>query len=281
MKKLFFLFGLFIVILTSCSDERDFGDTPFYQMPLNQEDSLVMVKIYKALGCESWSDKNKIDLKKRDKWPGCTLEYNEESREFRVVGIYLYIPWKFSEYKESVYYIPDEISKLAALKSLGFESDGTTKFANLAAVINCPSLEYLKITHGDFTEKDIEELSNLPVTLTELLILNSNLSGSLEWTQRLSKLKLLSLSSNKYEGKVPGIFKQSDYRIYLDYNNFNEMDWTYFTDNDVKNVPILRENRLHGIIPQEVLDSPNWLSFRSCIAAQQDGYSFINWNGLP
>ena len=64
MKKIFFLFGLFIVILTSCSDERDFGDTPFYQMPLNQEDSLVMVKIYKAMGSESWSDKNKIDLKK-------------------------------------------------------------------------------------------------------------------------------------------------------------------------------------------------------------------------
>lgn len=279
MKKLFFIFGLFMMFLTSCGDESDFGETPFSQMPLNQEDSLAMVKIYKEMGCESWSDKNKIDLKSRDKWPGCKLEYNEESQEFRVIGIYFCLQAYFPEYKEPVYNISNEISKLTALESVCFFSDGSVKTANISALANCPILKRLDLLYGEVTEKDLEELPKLSGTLTELTMVKSGLSGSLDWTQEFANLELLNLSSNNYEGKVPGIFKYSNCGVELSGNNFTEMDWSYFTDENVKNIPFLRENRLHGVIPQEVLVSPNWQSLRSVIANQQEGYSFTNWNG--
>lgn len=65
MKKLFFLFSAFLMmLLTSCSDERDFGNGYAWGFPLNETDSLAMVKIYKAMGYDSWTDKNNIDLKK-------------------------------------------------------------------------------------------------------------------------------------------------------------------------------------------------------------------------
>lgn len=279
MKKLFFLFGLFIVILTSCSDERDFGDTPFYQMPLNQEDSLVMVKIYKAMGCESWSDKNKIDLKRRIKWPGCTFEYDKEAKEFRVTSLNFDFDEYFPEFTEQEYKISEEISNLPKLRTIFLWGEENLKIINTAVLAECTSLEYIKILYGNFTEKDINELPKLSNTLKSLTINFSGLSGSQDWIKEFPNLELLDLSNNNYEGKVPDVYKYCDYPVNLYCNNFYEMDWSYFTDSNVKRIPNLRYNKLHGEIPEDALNSSNWLAFRPYIYYQQKGYDYTNWDG--
>lgn len=279
MKKLFFLFGLFLIFLASCSDERDFGDTPFYQMPLNQEDSLAMVKIYKAMGSESWSDKNKIDLKRRIKWPGCTFEFDKEAKEFRVASLNFDFDEYFPEFTEPEYIISEEISNLPCLKTIFLWGEENLKISDIAALAECPSLEYIKILHGNFTEKDINELPKLSNTLKSLSINFSGLSGGQDWIKEFPNLELLDLSNNNFEGKVPDIYKYCDYPVNLYNNNFYEMDWSYFTDANVKRIPDLRHNKLHGEIPDKALNSPNWLDFRPYIYYQQKGYDYTNWDG--
>ena len=57
------------------------------------------------------------------------------------------------------------------------------------------------------------------------------------------------------------------------------MDWSYFTDSNVKRIPNLRYNKLHGEIPEDALNSSNWLAFRPYIYYQQKGYDYTNWDG--
>lgn len=306
MKKLFFLFSAFLMmLLTSCSDERDFGNGYAWEFPINETDSLAMVKIYKAMGYDSWTDKNNIDLKKRETWDGeCTLKFDKENKEFRIVSLSISFVslTSFPEF-QGVFVIPDEVSQMTRLKSAHFRGSEEVTISNVAALADCP-LEYLTINYGEISEKDLfEALPKLSGTLTLLRINHSGLNGSQEWTlklpnlenldlsdneysgldeslawtQKLPNLEILNLSDNKYSGKVPDIFKYCEFAVGLMNNNYNEMDWSYFTDANVKRVPEFQGNRLHGVIPQEVFDSNNWKYFRHTIHCQQKGYGYTNW----
>lgn len=282
MKKLFFLFSAFLMmLLTSCSDERDFGNGYAWGFPLNETDSLAMVKIYKAMGYDSWTDKNNIDLKKHKTWDGeCTIKFDRENKEFRIVEISIdfRINQSFAEFQGS-FVIPDEVSQMTRLTGANFIGSESVGICNVSALTDCP-LEYLAIGYGDISEKDLfEELPKLSATLTRLRIAVSGLSGSLEWILKFPHLELADLPNNEYSGKVPGIFKYSDCNVGLFFNNFDEMDWSYFTDPKVNKVPNLQRNRLHGEIPQEVFDSQNWIYFHNNVVGQQEGYSYTNWNG--
>lgn len=276
MKKFLLLFSLLAMFLTSC-EEMDYGDTPFHQMPLNREDSLVMVNMYKSMGCESWT-KHKINLKKRNKWPGCYLKYDEANKEFRVEYIDFSFRYDFPEFNKPQFDIPEYISKLSKLNAVDISGTEDIKIGNISALTNCQELKNMVILYGNISEEELnEKFPKLSNTLTKLDLRFSELSGSLEWTGKLKNLSHLNLSNNNYEGTVPDVFKYKDCLVFLEKNNFSTMDWSYFTDAKVKYIPYLTYNKLCGEIPEEVFKSDKWIEFSRYIYPQQKGYGFINW----
>lgn len=274
------LLTLLMMLATSCgSDEVKNPIT--YDMPLNRADSIAMVDIYKALGYRK-QPHSRIDFKNKETWKKeCRFGVDRERHEYYIESITLAFEsgrYVYFDFKKKRFDLPDAVGNMSRLKQLQLYGSIGVTIGNITAAFNCP-LEWLYATYADISETDLErEMPRLSDTLKELGIGKSNLSGSQEWTKALHRLQSLILSENKYEGKVPDIYKLGPINVSLYGNNYTEMDWSYFTDPNAKTVPNLESNRLSGEIPKEVFDTKLWYSSSYKLTNQQEGYGFSNYN---
>ena len=88
--KLKFIIGVIIAIIglsfASCDDDFDYGDTPVItgvQLPANKVDSIIIEKIYKALGCDNWPGFDEV-LREPDTLSICHRTLDHNKGEYRV-----------------------------------------------------------------------------------------------------------------------------------------------------------------------------------------------------
>lgn len=260
-KKSIFL--LSVIGLLSCSNKEKFPENE--AIPLNKQDSLAIVDIYNKTGggtkwAYSW---NLHDIKT---WYTVTLR--EIKGEYRVVGFQLadinpgrpsgYIPESIcslteledlSISSEKIYgKLPESISKLTKLRNL------TIKTTNLTIlppeVGELQQLERLYLFFNSFEGNLPKELGNLP-------------SNTKIWIQ-----------NNKFSGTVPLEILKNRSDIILDHNNFTELPWECWL-NDEYTIPSILYNKLSGTVPDEVLNCEKWNLFKDKIFPQQKGYGYI------
>lgn len=257
-KSIFFFF----ILLCSCNNEEKFPQEN--NILLNKQDSLAIVDIYNETGggkewAYSW------DLHDIKTWYTVTIK--EIKGEYRVVGFQLAdnFPGKPSGFiPESICYLteleklyiaseklygklPSEISKLSKLRSLTIQGTSLTELS--PEISKLQKLERLYLFFNKFEGNLPKELGNLP-------------SNTKIWIQ-----------NNRFSGTVPLEILRNRKDIILDYNNFTELPWECWL-NDEYTIPSILYNRLSGKLPDKVINSEKWKNLKGLVLPQQDGYGY-------
>ncbi|HJA15136.1 MAG TPA: hypothetical protein H9796_08645 [Candidatus Butyricimonas faecavium] len=195
-----------------------------------------------------------------------------------------------------------EITSLEELDIAG--TSGSTGMTGVAGDIFGKMINLKKLSANDNSfSGDLTWLRNLS-KLTELRMDNNQLSGIIDWSQwgteivtvylknnklegtldgisRLTKLKNLYLSQNQLSGTLPAEISQCTamYYLVLDGNNITGSIPVEITQLNLGySGLVLKQNRMSGDIPEEVLSSALWKKLypETNIYPQQEGYGFSN-----
>lgn len=253
-------------ILVGCN-----SDEPKIERPAGPhfsiQDSLALVDIYQKAKGEVWY--TKWDLKDIQTWGGVSAVLTD-SNVYRVTQLLL------PEGAEGI--LSDKIGELTELRVLGMGGRGLVGSIP-AAIGSLTHLEELHIVGTSFQGSIPKEIGNLK-NLRYLRIIENDLTELPEEIGQLPVDSYIDLSSNKFQGTVPEglFFSQSGQNIgiSLENNNFTDIAWSYFLNNDEYMVPILRGNRLSGTIPDDVMRSSKWEKYKDCLTKQQEGYGYSN-----
>ena len=93
---------------------------------------------------------------------------------------------------------------------------------------------------------------------------------------KCTKLLCINLSENKLYGKIPIELKNCRRQLILDKNLLTEIDWEWFTDEDVLIIPSMKRNNFSGEVPNKVLENERWEKDRFHFYPFNKGYGFSN-----
>ncbi|MBT6999253.1 MAG: M6 family metalloprotease domain-containing protein, partial [Prolixibacteraceae bacterium] len=204
----------------------------------NQQDSLVLVKLYNDCDGKNWKYKNNWLEGRLTNWYGVTVENG------RVININL-------ESNNLTGEIPDEICSLSNLSSLNLSNNKLSgnipsevaEWENLSSLdlSNNMLIGMIPRGFGDLTKFEVLELASnkltgrIPREISRLLNLNylnlseNELSGSIpKEIGNLSDLTHLNLRNNKFYGSVPSEIKQ-----------LHKLDFLHLTSNNLEQLPDL------------------------------------------
>ncbi|MBQ3190364.1 MAG: hypothetical protein IJB61_03850 [Bacteroides sp] len=273
-KKLYNLLLLSAALLfaSSCNNNSE-EPAPIPEPPMIcPSDSLVMVDFYHSMKGDEWE--RPWDLTNPKTWHGITGMWNEEKQYYEIYRMDITKDICGSNGAK----LPESIGRLKKLTHLIIgDCHGLT--GNIPeSLYDCP-LETLDITfcpglQGPLSHR-IGDLSN---TLKHLCI-SANRSFSSELSKELgkcTKLLYINLSANKFYGKIPIELKNCRREMFLNQNQFSELDWEWFIDEDILIFPDMRNNNFSGEIPTEVTESKHWKKRRNYIYPFNEGYGFAN-----
>ena len=147
--------------------------------------------------------------------------------------------------------IPAEVGNAKNLTYLGIVA--TPISAIPAEIGELPRLESFDMILTDVTRIP-PEIGKLKETLESMDFHNSKLNMIPEELGLLTNLKLFNAQCCQLQGEVPLIFNNIRGKILLNINNYSEINWDKVAAGYV--VPDVRQNNLHGTVPQNVMDSP-------------------------
>ena len=273
-KKLYNLLLLSAALLfaSSCNNNSE-EPAPIPEPPMIcPSDSLVMVDFYHSMKGDEWE--KPWDLTNPKTWHGITGMWNEEKQYYEIYQIDITKDICGSNGAK----LPESIGKLKKLTHLIIgDCHGLT--GNIPeSLYDCP-LETLDITfcpglQGPLSHR-IGDVSN---TLKYLYIAE-NKSFQSELPKELEKctnLHCIILIGNKFYGNIPIELKNCRRQLVLDNNLFTEIDWEWFTDEDVLIIPSMKNNNFSGEVPIEVLENERWEKDRFHFHPFNEGYGFSN-----
>lgn len=272
-KKLYNLILLSVALLFASSCNNNEEPAPVSKQPMIcPSDSLVMVDFYHSMKGNEWE--RPWDLTNPKTWHGVTGMWNEEKKYYDIYWIQVTKDICGSNNAK----LPESIGKLKNLKYLTISECYGLTGSIPESLYDCP-LESLDIAlcpglQGPLSSK----IGNLSNTLRDLNIVG-NKSFSSELPKELgkcTKLLYVSLQGNKFYGKIPIELKNCKLAMFLDQNQFSELDWEWFIDEDVLIFPNMRRNNFSGEVPEKVLESVFWEKRRNYIYPFNQGYGFSN-----
>lgn len=259
--------------------------------PLNQQDSLAMIAIYKKNG--PWG--NEWDLKDIKTWSGVTASLETTTNEYRITefnfngfGFHGSIP---AEFKEIPYLrvlglgggdlggeIPAWIGDLKNLEVLYIGYNNV--YGSIPPEIGkLTKLTRLTLGANHLSGELPKELGNL-VNLERLTIMQTDITGEVPSTLiNLKKAKDIILEKNKLSGRFPLELVKSQANLLCNHNNITELPFEAWRDEAGEKMPQLQGNRLSGTIPDWVKETPKWKEQKGIsVGNQQSGYGYTNFD---
>lgn len=251
--------------------------------PLNIDDSLAVVSIYKALDFQDWrydgTDSVKkamitVDLEDYNTWHFFKLEKQYGGREELIVsGIDINSEKLPEGFFPDGFRFPIEFGLLQNLTDvrINLVSEPDKEYSNSVdfpvRLFNNP-IETLEISGDRFGGAIPAEIGKLENTLRNLKISHTNYSYIPEEMAKLINLRdEADLSFNQFSGKVPYFPPGHPLRYcILSWNQYTVMNWDYFRDNAERGgylnpsqkCPYIYKNPLSGMIPEDVMDTKWW-----------------------
>ena len=293
MKKYLYILisAMLMVISAGCSsDDDNFIDndnTPH----LNPSDSLALVSIYQKIGpwLQEW------DLHDITTWNGVRTALDLDNNEIRVVGFEVYN----GDFKGT---FPEEFCQLTELRRLvlgGGQMGGPIpeNIGNLKNLIylcvadnnvggtipesigELTKLQELQLMDNQICGSIPESIGNL-VDMEYLYICRTRVTGTLpKGIANMNHLVIADLSKNRLSGVFPIEILKDDVLIECEDNNFTELPFEVWNDSLSCIPPVLRRNRLSGVIPEWVKETKKWNEFASvCISTQQKNFGYSNYS---
>ncbi len=294
LMKLKVIIGIIIAIIgmsfASCSENYDFGETPLpRKVPTNKEDSLIIVNVYKAMGCDNWPGFDKKALRLPELWRIAGGEwgryYDEDKGEFRITKLIIELSYfPISEDIEEIV-LPEEIGNLDQLKQIKIIGSKNTKIRIPASIFKS-SPYYFYVDSCSFENDRItDEISMGAIHLKDIDIRNSNIVDiNFEVFSEFRSLRGISLYGNCLSGKVPldetRELRDKGIGINLENNYYSSIDWSFFTNNPYElddRLPYLNGNCFSGEIPEEVFYTRKWCAYGDRMHKMREGYGFWNY----
>lgn len=289
---------LAVILFTSmfcfgCSDD----DNPHFipeiieptqpRMKMNETDSLIMVKLYNAIGpwvTGGW------DLHDYTTWLGVSTAFDLSRNELRVVGFDVVCGNFHGNFPEDICNltelrtlimcggrlegnIPESIGNLEHLEYLQLGDFYVT--GNLPESIgNLVNLKWLQLSNMPLNGNIPESIGNL-TSLKHLQITNTNISGEIPKSlANLKNCEQIWLDRNKLSGTFP-IEIALNRVIYCDVNNIEELPIEIWDDANDYLIPDLQGNRISTNIPKWVTKQVKWKTGGyKFIERQQAGYGY-------
>lgn len=272
--------------LTSCSSDNDTSTVPH----INSSDSMALVSIYKQIG--PWS--KEWDLKDITTWNGVQTALDVDRNEIRVIGFEVYN----GSFKGK---LPKEFCQLTELKRLVI-SGGSMEGTIPEELGDLKKLYYLCIANNNVHGPIPESIGKL-TDLRELQLMNNKISGTIpnsfgkltnletlyitgtkitgeipKGLSNMNKLAVVALSNNEFSGSFPIEILRNNLFIMCENNNITDLPFEVWDDNSNLIPPMLKNNRLSGIIPEWIKQTKKWQEYKSiCIGKQQDHYGYSNY----
>lgn len=270
LHKWIYLLGMFFCSI-SCKNSGEEPAPP--QLPMIcPSDSLVMVDFYHSMKGDEWE--RPWDLTNPKTWHGVTGMWNDEKQYYDI--------WFIKITKDicgnNDAKLPESIGKLKNLKHLYISDCKGLTGSIPESLYDCP-LESLEIILCPGLQGPLSpRIGDLNKTLKHLYIAaNKNFSSELpKELGKCTNLLYINFGSNKLYGKIPIELKNCRRQLILDDNLFTEIDWEWFTDEDVLIIPSMRNNNFSGEVPSEVLENERWKEDRCYFYPFNEGYGFSN-----
>lgn len=269
----------------SCGDEINYGDTPISnKIPFNKEDSIIMVKVFKAMGYDKWSSQSSMSLKKPMTWGICDWSYKPQKGEYVAYMLKIDVACFPLSPETEFITIPEDISNLKNLNYVELIGNDKIRFKIPSSIFQCP-IEHFDVDYASFEDDMIPTtISNNKEILSYLRIDNSNLKeAQIDILSKFKSLRNLSLRRNLLIGEVPRILGQLETIVTIDLrdNYYTSLDWKLFTDFpltfDDEVVPNLNGNCLEGEIPEDVFHTAKWFMECGSLIEMKEGYGFSNF----
>ena len=292
MKLIYFLyFSLICLLWTSCSSDDKEQATLSKEPRINTSDSLTLVSIYQKIG--PW--KQPWDFNDITTWNGVQTALDKSTNEIRIVGFEVYngtfkgsFPKEFcklTELRRLVVtggtiggVIPDEIGELKNLIYLCIADNNLSGSIpeSIGELTELQQLDFRNTKLSGTIPESIEKLVNM----VNLYIFGTNISGNIpKGLANMKQLKTAALFKNKLSGHFPVEILKDDIFIMCEDNDFTELPFEIWDDNNRCVPPILKRNRLSGTIPEWVKKTKKWNRYASvCISNQQEGYGYSNYS---
>ena len=256
-----------LVYCASCSNDTEQIIEP--QAPrLNVNDSLVVVDIWEKADGKNWP--NKWELSDISTWTGAQLELEEEKNEYRIIGLNINTPGGYNIQGT----ISPRIGELTKLRTLTIGNLGI-RGKIPASIQNLDELYSLHIWNSRINDTLPDFLFKMKKLEHIIIADNKLIQGKLPASIANSSQQMdyLLLPNNALTGNIPVGIKANV--VILDNNNFEKYPFEYLQEN----MPAisLRGNRIHGLIPDSILNSPKLLfNLRMRTPDQQEWYGFEN-----
>lgn len=297
--KLKVIIGIIIALIgmsfASCNESYDFGDTPApRKIPTNKEDSLIIVNVYKAMGCDNWPGFDKKALRLPELWRIAGGKqgryYDSDKGEFRIGVLCIdlfYFPIS-EDTKELV--LPEDIGDLEKLRVVEIIGSENTKIRIPASIFKGGKLCNFNVEYCSFENDKIPaEISNCAKELEYVTIRNSNISEmDFDVFAKSESLVRIDLNGNLLSGEVPldETRELRNKKVYINLGNnyYSSIDWSFFTNNPYElddRLPELNGNCLSGLIPGEVFYTRKWCEYGSRMHKMREGYGFWNYRCDP
>lgn len=286
-KALCLSFFLLTICCSSNNSEEIVNDEP----RLNQSDSLALVSIYQEIGpwLQEW------DLNDITTWNGVQTALNLETNEIRVIGFEVYngnfrgtFPEEFCQLTELRRLvlgggqmggsIPNNIGKLKNLIYLCVAGNNVGGYIP-ESIGELTKLQELQLMDNQICGSIPESIGNL-VNLEYLYICRTLVSGELPKSlANLNKLQIADLHKNRLSGVFPIEILKDSVFIECEDNNITELPFEVWNDSLTCIPPVLKRNRLSGLIPEWVKETKKWNKYASiCISLQQKNYGYSNYS---
>lgn len=271
LHKWIYILGA-IILSTSCQNNSE-EPIPISQAPMIcPSDSLVMVDYYHSMKGDEWE--RPWDLTNPKTWHGITGMWNDEKQYYEIYRIDI----TNDICGRNGAKLPESIGNLKKLTHLIISDCNGLTGSIPESLYDCP-LETLEISFcPGFFGPLSPKIGNLNNTLKYLYIAaNKNFSSKLpKELGKCTKLLCINLGANKLYGKIPIELKNCKRQLILDDNLFSEIDWKWFTDEDVLIIPSMKKNNFTGEVPIKVLENKRWEKDRFHFYPFNKGYGFSN-----
>ena len=236
-----------------------------------QQDSLVLVKIYRKLGGDNWI--RPWDLKApMSTWEGVHVSLSESLS--RVTKL------EFANQNNIQGEIPEEVGDLTGLQVLRFVNEKGVSGKIPGVLKKNTQLDHLYITGtnvGGLIPLELQECKKLFV----LELCKNKFTGFEEgWTGDLPELAGFNMSNNLFGGSLSAKFFQGMEKlniVILSDNNFEgKVPRNLFSKNGNLMAFEMKDNRLSGFFPEELSSSAAYKNAdpEKSICPQQKGYGF-------
>lgn len=177
--------------------------------------------------------------------------------------------------------ITNEIGKLSKLTPFIIQDDAVLLNCVFPEeIFNC-SLKVLRVEGEGISGEFTSAVSKIANTIQLFYIQGTAMSGQLpkEFGEFKNLVSILYLVGNHFSGYVPSTFSTIPKGVTLAFNDITSVDWTFFNVKESDFVHAdLHQNKLQGLIPDDVINSAILKKTYFSFGNQKSGYGFSNYS---